>query len=249
VVGLGSKDHSLAGNEIDPRDNASIGFVNVPVRGLYMPDAMATYSVGGQTYVVMANEGDFREDNADRVALGGSGVESRLRVTADGRFATGARSFSIRDANGDLVYDSGSILDRAAADAGIYDDGRSRDKGVEPEGVALLAIGDRTYAFIGLERTLSGATAVFDITDPTNASFVRLLVTDGTGGFSRLLRPEGLTAFNIDGVNYLAVANEGADGVSAGTALWQLTPVPEPGTWAMLLAGLAVVAGVARRRA
>jgi hypothetical protein len=37
--------------------------------------------------------------------------------------------------------------------------------------------------------------------------------------------------------------------VSAGTALWQLTPVPEPGTWAMLLAGLAVVAGVARRRA
>ena len=249
VVGLGSKDHSLAGNEIDPRDNASIGFINVPVRGLYMPDAMATYSVGGQTYVVMANEGDFREDNADRVAVGGTGIDSRLRVTTDGRFTTGARSFSIRNANGDLVYDSGSILDRAAADAGIYDDGRSRDKGVEPEGVALLAIGDRTYAFIGLERTLSGATAVFDITDPANASFVRLLVTDGTGGFDRLLRPEGLTAFNIDGVNYLAVANEGADGVSAGTALWQLTPVPEPGTWAMLLAGLAVVAGVARRRA
>ena len=248
VVGLGSKDHSLVGNEIDPRDNASIGFVNVPVRGLYMPDAMATYSVGGSTYVVMANEGDFREDNADRVALGGNGVESRLRVTADGRFATGARSFSIRDANGDLVYDSGSILDRAAAAAGLYDDGRSRDKGVEPEGVALLAIGDRTYAFIGLERTLSGATAVFDITDPANASFVRLLVTDGSGGFARLLRPEGLTAFSIDGIHYLAVANEGADGVGAGTALWQLTPVPEPGTWAMLLAGLAVVAGLARRR-
>ncbi|MEY3252092.1 MAG: hypothetical protein RL227_1065, partial [Pseudomonadota bacterium] len=147
-----------------------------------------------------------------------------------------------------LVYDSGSILDRAAAAAGLYDDGRSRDKGVEPEGVALLAIGDRTYAFIGLERTLSGATAVFDITDPANASFVRLLVTDGSGGFARLLRPEGLTAFSIDGIHYLAVANEGADGVGAGTALWQLTPVPEPGTWAMLLAGLAVVAGLARRR-
>ena len=248
VVGLGSKDHSLAGNEIDSRDNASIAFANVPVRGLYMPDAIATYAVGGKTFLVMANEGDFREDNADRVALGGIGIESRLRVTADGRFATGARSFSIRDANGDLVYDSGSILDREAAAAGIYDDGRSRDKGVEPEGVALLAIGGRTYAFIGLERTLSGATAVFDITDPASASFVRLLVTDGSGGFARLQRPEGLSGFTIDGVDYLAVANEGADGLNAGTALWQLTPVPEPGTWALLLAGLGVVAGVARRR-
>jgi len=248
VVGLGSKDHSLAGNEIDSRDNASIACANVPVRGLYMPDAIATYAVGGKTFLVMANEGDFREDNADRVALGGSGIESRLRVTADGRFATGARSFSIRDANGDLVYDSGSILDREAAAAGICDDARSRDKGVEPEGVALMTIGGRTYAFIGLERTLSGSTAVFDITDPASASFVRLLVSDGTGGFARLQRPEGLTGFTIDGVDYLAVANEGADGLNAGTALWQLTPVPEPGTWALLLAGLGVVTGLARRR-
>ncbi len=248
LIGLGSKDFSRPGNEIDPRDNASIGFVNVPVRGLYMPDAIASYAVGGRTYTVMANEGDFREDNADRVAFGGSGVESRLRVTTDGRFAAGTRSFSIRDEDGNLVYDSGSILDREAALAGLYDDGRSRDKGVEPEGVALLTIDGRTYAFIGLERTLKGATAVFDITDPTAASFVRLLVTDGSNGTNLLLRPEGLVGFSMDGIAYLAVANEGADGVNAGTALWQLTPVPEPGTWAMLLAGLAVVAGVARRR-
>jgi YVTN family beta-propeller protein len=247
VVGLGSKDFNVPGNEIDPRDNGTVDFINVPVRGLYMPDAVATYSAGGRTYLVMANEGDFREDNADRTTVG-TGVESRLRVVSDGRFAAGARSFSIRDEDGNLVFDSGAMLDKAAAEAGLYDDGRSRDKGVEPEGVALLAVGGRTYAFIGLERTLSGATAVFDITDPSAASFVRLLFTDGSGGFDRLLRPEGLTAFEMDGSFYLAVANEGADGLRAGTALWQLTPVPEPATWAMLLAGLALVAGVARRR-
>ena len=78
------------------------------------------------------------------------------------------------------------------------------------------------------------------LTATTSAATISVTGVDdnGSGG-----------VYNIDGVNYLAVANEGADGVSAGTALWQLTPVPEPGTWAMLLAGLAVVAGVARRRA
>jgi YVTN family beta-propeller protein len=247
VVGLGSKDHSLPGNEIDPRDDGTISFINVPVRGLYMPDSIATYAVGGQTYIVLANEGDFREDDADRVAFGGSGIESRLRVTADGRFSTGARSFSIRDANGNLVYDSGSILDRAAADAGIYADGRSRDKGVEPEGVALLGVGDRTFAFIGLERTTTGSVAVFDITDPASASFVRLLLTDGSGGTDFLQRPEGLAAFELDGTYYLAVASEGADGVNAGTALFALAPVPEGGTLGLMAAGLALMAWRARR--
>jgi YVTN family beta-propeller protein len=249
LIGLGTKDFSLPGNEIDPRDSASIGFVNVPVRGLYQPDAMATYTVGGRSYVVMANEGDFREDNADRTTVGGTGVESRLRVTTDGRFASGTRSFSIRDEDGNLVFDSGSTLDREAAAAGLYDDGRSRDKGVEPEGVALLAIGGRTYAFIGLERTTRGSTAVFDITDPAAASFVRLLTADGSGGTSVLLRPEGLTAFEMDGFYYLAVANEGADGLQAGTALFALAPVPEPETAVMLLAGLGLVGWLARRRA
>ncbi len=248
LIGLGTKDFSLPDNLIDPRDGGGISFINAPVRGLYMPDAIASYTVAGRVYTVMANEGDFREDNADRTTVGGTGTESRLRVVTDGGFAAGARSFSIRDDAGNLVYDSGAILDQAAAAAGLYDDGRSRDKGVEPEGVALLAIDGRTYAFIGLERTLSGATAVFDVTDPANASFVRLLVTDGTGGFDRLLRPEGLAAFTMDGVAYLAVANEGADGASPGTALWQLTPVPEPGTWAMMLAGMAVLGSLAQRR-
>jgi len=248
VIGLGSKDFNAAGNEIDARDNGTIAFANVPVRGLYMPDAVATYSVGGKTYFLTANEGDFREDNADRVALGGSGVESRLRVTADGSFAAGTRSFSIRDENGNLVFDSGSTLDREAARAGLYDDARSRDKGVEPEGLELLQIGGRTFAFVGLERTLKGATAVFDITDPESASFVRLLVTDGAGGTSTLLRPEGLEGFEIDGVYYLAVANEGADGLSPGTAVFQLTPVPEPATVALMLGGLGLVGWLARRR-
>jgi len=44
--------------------------------------------------------------------------------------------------SGQSVYDSGDILDKKAAALGIYDDSRSRDKGVEPEGISLLEITD-----------------------------------------------------------------------------------------------------------
>jgi choice-of-anchor I-like protein len=197
----------LPGNEIDPKDNdGQVLFRSVAAKGLYMPDSIATYKWHGDTYLIMANEGDFREDNVDRVAAGAASPLDRLRVVADlrssGLFAAGARSFSIRRTNGEIVYDSGSILDREANRRLIYDDGRSRDKGVEPEGVALLKIGSRTFAFVGLERTTKTAVAVFDITDLDDVRFVDMIVSDGD------LSPEGLAAYKYRGNYYLAIANE-----------------------------------------
>jgi DNA-binding beta-propeller fold protein YncE len=208
IIGLGAKDFNEPGNEIDPRDDTppSVSFQSYGARGLYMPDSVATYKWKGETYLVMANEGDFREDNADRVAAGLTAPLDRLRVVTDlrafGLFATGGRSFSIRRTNGEIVYDSGSILDREANKRLVYDDGRSRDKGVEPEGVALLKIGSRTFAFVGLERATKSAVAVFDITDLENVRFLDMIVTDGN------LSPEGLAAYKYRGKYYLAIANE-----------------------------------------
>jgi len=252
VIGLGAKDFSQASNAIDAVYNdGQVSFQAVAAKGLYMPDGMASFSKGSKTYVVMANEGDYREDDADRSAassVGASGLTSTLRISntdssAGNLFTAGARSFSIRDTDGNLVYDSGNILDVQANVAGIYDDNRSRDKGVEPEGVELMEIGGKTFAFVGLERTTTGAVAVFDIdvNDPSKTSFVRMLKV---GQF----RPEGLKGFTMDGMHYLAVASEGADGVNAGTTLFALAPVPEPSSYALMLAGLAGVGLMARRR-
>lgn len=59
---LGFKDHSKAGNELDPSDkDGKINLATWPVKGMYQPDAIASYSVGGKTYLVTANEGDGRE--------------------------------------------------------------------------------------------------------------------------------------------------------------------------------------------
>ncbi len=246
VVGLGVKDFSLPGNTIDPLNNGTVSFISANVRGLYMPDGIAAYEANGATYLVMANEGDFREDDGDRSAAGTLGAAAplnNLRVSNTDSspgdlYAVGARSFSIRDSDGNLVFDSGDTLDKKAAELGIYDDARSRDKGVEPEGVSLFSVAGRTIAAIGLERTLKGAVALYDITDPANASFLDMLVTDGD------LAPEGLQAFERDGKLFLTIANE----VSNTTTLYSITPVPEPETYAMLLAGLGLLGLGAKRR-
>src|SRR5688572_26005180 len=68
LVALGLKDHNVTNNALDAsdRDNLAgtgpaIKLTNRPVRGMYQPDAIAAYGFQGETFLVMANEGDVRE--------------------------------------------------------------------------------------------------------------------------------------------------------------------------------------------
>jgi len=71
LLPLGSKDHSLEGFGLDPSDRdgeneePAIGIVTAPVKGLYLPDAIASFTQRGSTYLVTANEGDARDDWGD----------------------------------------------------------------------------------------------------------------------------------------------------------------------------------------
>lgn len=94
--------------------------------------------------------------------------------------AYGARSFSIWDQNGNVIYDSGDDMEVITAalyganfnntdDENAPDD-RSENKGPEPEAVTIGMVDDKQYAFIGLERT--GGVMVYDVTNPFAVSFV-----------------------------------------------------------------------------
>ena len=155
----------MPGNEIDPsdRDNG-IRLRNVPVKGLCQPDTFAAYKHEGRTHLVMANEGDARdngeEDSEDerrgsndaggaRLVPGDGPAElfranfSNLESAPGNLMEFGGHSFSIRDTDGRIVFDTGSQFDANVVELGIHADGRSANKGVELEGVALPEIKGR----------------------------------------------------------------------------------------------------------
>jgi len=78
IVPLGEKDFSSLYADFSDQDGGKNPTLGNPVFGLYMPDAIASYQVGGQTYYVIANEGDDRDDflNPDEtIRVGNAGYD------------------------------------------------------------------------------------------------------------------------------------------------------------------------------
>jgi hypothetical protein len=99
-------------------------------------------------------------------------------------YSLGARSFSVWNGwNGQLVFDSRNELEKKCIEASYYDDGRSDDKGVEPEGIVLGVVGKKLIAFVGMER--ADAVALYDVSKPASPAFIKLLKSGDA--------PEGLT--------------------------------------------------------
>ena len=84
VKPLGFKDHNVAGMGMDASDedggtNTNSGSPAIkigpqPVKGMYLPDAIASFTVEGKRYLITANEGDARAD------WPGFNEESRVRA-------------------------------------------------------------------------------------------------------------------------------------------------------------------------
>lgn len=145
VVGMGYKDHSAEGNGLDASNrDGGINIQTWPVLGMYHPDSIYAYEVGGATYIVTANEGDSRdwdgfseEERVKDLTLDPTVFPNakelqmdenlgRLKTTTsngdtdgDGDFdeiySYGARSFSVLSATGEMLWDSGDDFEQITA--------------------------------------------------------------------------------------------------------------------------------------
>jgi len=139
----------------------------------------------------------------------------------DALYAYGARSFSVWDgATGQLLWDSGSRFETVTSALGLpffnNDDGRSDNKGPEPEGITTGVVENRRYAFIGLERV--NGFFVYDLSTPDSPALVRFVPGQASDA-----RPEGLLFVTADdspnGTPLLLLTNED----SGTVAIYQLT--------------------------
>lgn len=150
----------------------------------------------------------------------------------DQLYTYGARSFSIWDQNGNLVFDSADDVGKITAaihgqnfnsdEDENEGDTRSDAKGAEPEALALGKIGENTYAFVGLER-MSGIM-IYDITNPFNVRFVDYFINRGTTEGAEItgdLAPEGMTFIPASQTSdaMLIVGNE----ISGSVSVWKIS--------------------------
>lgn len=97
---------------------------------------------------------------------------------------------------------------------------RSAKKGPEPEAVTVGTVGNRTYAFIGLERI--GGIMAYDITDPSDVTFDNYINSrDFSGDIKDDVSPEGLCFISLNSrsssVPLLLSSNEVSGTVSVMT--------------------------------
>lgn len=146
-------------------------------------------------------------------------LDDRTLATADeGDYQGGTRTWTVFDAtSGRVVFSSGNELQQVAIRQGQYPDGRSDNKGVEPEGLAVATFGRDRYAFVGLER--ANLVAVYDVNDPRRPRFLQALPT-GVG-------PEGLLPIPATGTLVVAAEEDSAeDGVRSSLGSYRLTRTP-----------------------
>jgi DNA-binding beta-propeller fold protein YncE len=280
VISLGFKNHGIAGNGLDASDRDTLNgnirtYANV--RGMYQPDGIDSFQVGGKTYLVTANEGDARDYTgfAEEVRLRAATTDAsfgaadradaaagRLTITNSAGFgatptntpapfgtayAFGARSFAIWDENGALVFDSGDQIERIIRDQFPSAWDDTRSDNKGPEPEGIEIGVIDGRTFIFVGLERTNQILAFDITDWDPVG--QLMNFAGAIFTTGLVAPEGLQFIS---------AAESFDGnaylavayeVGNATALYRLTMIPEPAALGLMGAGLAGLLYARRRKA
>ena len=246
IYGLGYKKHTQTKNAFDAsnKDDA-INIQTWPTKGMYQPDAIASFKRGNATFILSANEGDARDYdgyseevrvkdlNLDATVFPNAQVLQedanlgRLKTTTatgdldqdgdiDEIYSYGARSFSVWNANGQLVYDSGADFEHFLAayanqdvDAKPWVESRSDDKGPEPESITTGELNGKAYAFIGLER--ANGIFIYELSNPYRPKPAGYINIEAVGEIG----PEGLIFIKkSENTGWLVITSEISNPVS-----------------------------------
>lgn len=198
VYPLGLKDHSLAGNGFDASDRdltSSTGKINIqnwPVKGMFMPDAIASFTSGGNTYFITANEGDSRDYK-------GFGEEVRVGASA---YVLDATVFP----NGSTLKNNANLGRLQLTNASGDTDGDGDFDEIHAFGARSFTIWNSTFGQVfdsgdQLEQITASQSASSFNSDGLPGSF-------DTRSDNKGPEPEAVTTGMVNGVMYAFVGSE-----------------------------------------
>lgn len=204
LIPLGYKNYSLPENTLDASDQTfGVNFSNYPVKGMYLPDAIASYTSGGNIYLVTANEGDSR-------AYTGFNEESRVSgLTLD-----------------PTVFPNSAELKNNAVLGRLNATNKTGDIDNDGDIDEIYVYGGRSFS---IWNPANAAPLVYDskdemeritFNDPLYSSFFNMSNGVGAGTLKNRSddkgpEPEGVTTAKIGGRDYAFIALERIGGVMA----------------------------------
>ena len=225
ATAIGDEVYFLTANEGDDRGDFDEGGDAARVSDILAGDVR----VNGQ---VLSIDGSVDTTGLERLNVSIIDGDTDGDGDIDVLHSFGSRSFTIYDASGNIVFDSGDDFEQIVAatrvpnafnnddfpsdDPSVIDENRSDNKGLEPEAIAVGEVEGRMLAFIGLER--DSGIMIYDISDPGNSEFVDYIDSASLGHFSPEVIDFISAQDSASGLAQIAVAYE----VSGTTAVYDL---------------------------
>ncbi|MEH7344976.1 choice-of-anchor I family protein [Bacillus sp. JJ1532] len=207
VKGLGVKDHSLPENELDGKRNGETKLERLPLLGLYMPDAIDTFTVGGKTYILTPNEGDARDYEAYSEEAEIGDIADKIKLNADHY-----KGFTQEE------------LDQKVAD-GLFDEMKKTkitlEEGMAADGSyeALYSYGGRSFSIFDAETMELVYDSGSDFEKITSEALPEFFNTDNEEiaydkrSSAKGPEPETVVSGEINGKSYAFIALERVSGI------------------------------------
>jgi hypothetical protein len=267
---LGTITQTIDASDRDGAGGGTAALIDDVVKGMPMPDNLATYTVAGKTYFVTANEGDARTDDRDVSRLGTTSGDDNMSTLLDSGIPASVRANSALgrlnvsridgDTNGDGTIDdpimfgarSFSIWD---GDTGalVWDSGSGNGNRNDPTVnlstniESLILVHDPTRFNINAESSLTSFDSRSGSKGPEPEGITIGVIDGRTYAFLGLERQNGLMMYDITDpvapffVDYI---QSGLDGLIAPESLFFIPAADSPSGHAMLLAGYEISNGI-----